>query len=88
MMNYKSTTDVLRNAGYVLTNTCHMDGITYHDFNARKRDASVSLIVDESTGSVERVEVSSRKWDEKSGRYAIVKQNLYSLVDVLNLFKR
>ena len=85
MMNYKSATEILRSAGYVLTNTCHMDGNTYHDFNSRKRDAAISLIIDESTGAVAWGEITTRKWE--NGHYIPINtrfNRLQELIDSLN----
>lgn len=86
MMNYKSASDTLRNSGYFLTNTCHMDGTTYHDFNSRKRDAAVSLIVDETTGSVKWAEITTREY--KNGRYVPVVKKVCALQDLIDLFKK
>lgn len=86
MMNYKSASDTLRNSGYVLTNIYHMDGTTYHDFNSRKRDAAISLIVDDTTGSVKWAEVTTRKYEY--GRYVPVTKKLYALQDLIDLFKK
>ena len=86
MMNYKSASDTLRNSGYVLTNIYHMDGTTYHDFNSRKRDAAIYLIVDDTTGSVKWAEVTTRKYEY--GRYVPVTKKLYALQDLIDLFKK
>ena len=87
-MNYKSTSDLLRNNGFVLTNTCDMGGETYHDFNSRKKDACIALVVDNMTGSVKWVEVSTRKWDSSMGRYIPSTKKLYALADVVEMFRK
>lgn len=85
-MNYTSVFNTLRNAGFSMSNKCHFDGVEYHDFNSRKRDASVSLIIDQPTGAVERVEVTNRKWNDKTRRYEPTKQILTGLQEVINNF--
>lgn len=86
MMNYNSAVSILSKAGFGLTNKCHFDGETYHDFNSRKKDASISLVIDESTGSVSRIEVTTRKWDEKRHCYQPVKENIYGLQQLMDKF--
>jgi hypothetical protein len=77
MINYASAVNALGEAGYKITNKCHFDGETFHDFNSRKKDECFSLVIDESTGAVSRIEVSTRKWD--SGRYIPVKETITGL---------
>lgn len=84
MINYNSISDVLRRYGYTMSNTCRMDGKTYHDYNSRKKDASISLIVDDMTGSISHVEVTGRKWDERLRRYIPVKKTMNGLKDVID----
>lgn len=86
MMNYNSAVNILGKAGFSITNKCHFDGETYHDFNSRKKDASVSLVIDESTGSVSRIEVTTRKWDDKRHCYQPVKENIYGLQQLMDKF--
>ena len=86
MMNYNSAVNILGKAGFILTNKCHFEGETYHDFNCRKKDASISLVIDESTGSVSRIEVTTRKWDDKSHRYQPVKEILNGLQQLMDKF--
>lgn len=88
MINYRSASDTLGTFGFKHTNTCHMDGNTYHDFNARKRDEAVSLIVDESTGAVAWIEVTTRKWDDKARRYVPVNNRLTRLQELIDLLKK
>jgi len=84
MINYNSAVSTLTRAGYAITNKCRYEGETYHDFNSRKRDASVSLIVDDETGAVSRIEVTTRKWE--NGRYVPVKEILYGLQQLMDKF--
>lgn len=84
MVNYNSAVSVLNKAGFGITNKCHYEGETFHDFNSRKHDASVSLIIDESTGSVSRIEVTTRKWEGR--RYVPVKETLYGLQQLMDKF--
>lgn len=84
MINYSSAIRILANAGYTMTNKCYFDGEIFHDFNSKKKDACVSLIVDESTGSVSRVEVSTRKWE--NGRYVPVKEVITGLQQLIDKF--
>lgn len=86
MMNYKSTVSILSRAGFGLTNRCRYGGEVFHDFNSRKKDASVSLVIDEGTGSVSRVEVTTRKWDDKRRVYLPVKENITELEKMLERF--
>ena len=88
MINYRSASDTLGTFGFKHTNTCHMDGNTYHDFNARKRDEAISLIVDESTGAVAWIEVTTRKWDDKARRYVPVNNRLTRLQELIDLLKK
>jgi len=85
-MNYNSAVSILSKAGFGITNKCHFEGETFHDFNCRKNDASVSLVVDEVSGSVNRIEVSRRKWDGKSGRYVPVKETITGLQELMDKF--
>lgn len=85
MINYASAVNVLAKAGYRITNKCVFDGEVYHDFNS-KRDAGVSLIIDQSTGAVSRIEVTSRKWSDNTHRYEPVKENIYSLQVLMDKF--
>ena len=86
MMNYNSAVSILSKAGFGITNKCHFEGETFHDFNCHKKDASISLVIDESTGSVSRIEVTTRKWDDKSHRYQPVKENIYGLQQLMDKF--
>ena len=56
------------------------------DFNANKRDAAVSLIIDESTGTVKRAEVTRRQWNDKTYRYEPVKENILDLQTLIEKF--
>lgn len=86
MMNYASAVNVLAKAGYRISNKCVFDGEMYHDFNANKRDAAVSLIIDESTGTVKRAEVTRREWSDKTYRYEPVKENILDLQTLIEKF--
>lgn len=86
MINYASALNTLKRAGFDITNKCHFGGETYHDFNSRKKDACVSLIVDEVSGSVVRAEITSRKWDDASRRYVPVKETITSLQELIKKF--
>jgi hypothetical protein len=86
MINYTSAVNVLAKAGYYVTNKCNFDGEVFHDFNATKRDASVSLVIDESTGAVIRAEVTTRKWSDNTHRYEPTKQNIYDLQTLIEKF--
>lgn len=85
MINYRSATDTLRKAGFVLTNTCNMDGELYHDFNSRKKDASISLVLDGVSGSVKWAEITTRKWE--NGRYVPVNKKIHALQDLIDLLR-
>ena len=84
MINYNSAVSVLSKAGFAITNKCHYEGETFHDFNCRKQDALVSLIVDESTGSVSRIEITTRK--RGYGHYVPVKETIYGLQELIDKF--
>ena len=85
VMNYSSAVNVLTKAGYRLTNKCTYDGQTYHDFGTRK-DTTVSLVVDQETGAVVRAEVSKMKWSDKSRRYEMHKDFIFSLQELVDRF--
>ena len=86
MMNYNSTVNVLMRAGFTMTNKCHYEGETFHDFNSRRKDACISLVVDEVSGSVIRAEVTNRKWDDARGRYMPVKEIITGLQELMKMF--
>lgn len=86
MINYASAVNVLNKAGYRLTNKCDFDGQIYHDFNSRKFDASVSLVIDATTGSVARAEITTRKWSDATHRYEPKKENIYGLQELIDKF--
>ena len=85
MVNYNSAVSVLVKAGFGITNKCRYEGETYHDFNSRRNDASVSLIIDDSTGAISRIEVTTRK--RENNRYVPVKETLYGLQQLIDKFK-
>ena len=85
MMNYASAVNILTKAGYRLTNKCQFNGEIYHDFNS-KRVVSVSLVVDGSTGSVSRVEITRTKWNDKTSRYEPVKEIITGLQELMDKF--
>lgn len=80
MIDCKSAISILRSSGYLHTNVCHMDGKVYHDFNSKKRDAAISLVVDESMNSVMWVEITTRKWE--NGRYVPVNRKVNGLKEL------
>ena len=84
MINYASAANILGAAGYKVTNKCHYDGESFHDFNSQKRDASVSLVIDESTGAVSRIEVTTRRWSD--GRYMLDKEVITGLQQLKDKF--
>ena len=86
MMNYNSAVSILTKAGFGITNKCRFEGETFHDFNCRKNDASVSLVIDEQSGSVSRIEVTRRKWDNNRGCYMPVKEILTGLQQLMDKF--
>jgi hypothetical protein len=86
-MNYKTTTDILRKAGYIISNTCRFEGKTYHDFSTRKGSPiTVSLTVDSLSGSVESVSVTKRKWDTKTMRYEPIVETINDLQTLTKKF--
>ena len=84
MINYASAIKVLDAAGYKMTNKCYFDGESFQDFNSRKRDASISLVIDEASGCVSRIEITTRKWSDKLCRYEPVKEILTGLQGLVN----
>lgn len=85
-MNYKSTVSVLTKAGYSISNKCRYEGETYHDFNKFRNDTSISLVIDEMSGSVSRIEITTRKWNDKMRRYEPVKETITGLQQLMDKF--
>ena len=85
MMNYSSAVSVLAKAGYRLTNKCHFNGETYHDFNY-KGYTTVSLVIDDETGAVIRAEVTKMHRDMKNGGFYPGRETIVKLQDLMDKF--
>ena len=86
MMNYNSAVSILTRAGFGITNKCRFEGETFHDFQSSKKKVSVSLVIDDATGSVSRAEVTSYKWSDNTHRYEPVNETINGLQQLMDRF--